>query len=73
MADNMRTYRMIAETPKGAIAIDIIVRGNMDAIHKAHDPIRGFLDFGCGFAGHWVDQGTERLTYTVAVAGASRD
>lgn len=62
----MKTYRMVANTNHGDVAIDIVLRGTKDGIAEAEIPVRKFLDFDCGFAGAWVDQGTERETYTVA-------
>lgn len=69
MADTMRTYRMVAETgDTGLVCVDVVLRGSTAGIEALAWPVRKFLDFDCGFAGAWVDQGTERETVTFAVA-----
>lgn len=67
MMQEMVTYRMVAETPDGLCAVDVVLRGQPKATEHLIGPVVRFLDHGCGSAGDWVDNGTRRLTYTVAV------
>lgn len=68
MAEVMQTYRMVAETEHGPMAIDVLLRGDPAAIAEAHDMVRAWLDVGCGYAGAWVDNGTRRTTVTRSVS-----
>lgn len=70
--ETMRTYRMVAETDHGLVCVDVVLRGTTDGIKALALPVRRFLDFDCGFAGSWVDQGTERDSVTFSVAPRRR-
>lgn len=71
----MMTYRLVVQnvSPDGQnpgaacqVAIDICVRGQPDlAFAHINDVVRRFLSLD--FYGSWVDQGTDRITYTVGV------
>lgn len=68
MPDAMMTYRMVAETPKGLAAVDVVLRGSTEALGEVDPEVRKWLDFGIGYAGSWVDRGTSRQKYTVGVS-----
>ena len=65
--DKMLTMRMVAETKNGLCCIDVTLRASPAAIDEVAPIIRKFLDFDIGYGGAWVDGGTDRTEYTVAV------
>lgn len=61
----MKTCRMVVDTPRGAVTIDVALRGYPAGVAHVEPIIKAFLDFDCGLAGAWVDRGTERNLYSI--------
>ncbi len=62
----MRTFRLVAQphqssiTLRGAVAIDVTLRGQPADVAAVAPAIRSWLEFGCELDGAWVDRGTNR-------------
>lgn len=65
--DQLKTYRMVAETPNGTVTVDVVLRGFATGIERVEEDVKAWLDFNIGYGGAWVDKGTDRTTYTVVV------
>lgn len=64
----MRTYRAVLEAGNERVCVDVIVRADHVApLGALGRDVRAWIDIGCGYAGVWVDKGTARTEYSVAI------